>query len=135
MHSDCKLRERNTHTYLQLQCFEVNCHQRPTHTAATQHTNNDCLVKQHSDSNVHITFIMLILIRKIIKIKKYARNKSTTALLEGIFLKLLKVYLMHKFRSHDPLGSLVACVKVNSSRTTRHSPQSTTTPSTSQQCN
>ena len=47
----------------------------------TKHTNTDCLVKQHSDRNVYITFIILILIRKIIK-KNYIRNESTIALLE-----------------------------------------------------
>ena len=59
-------------------------HQRvPKHT---QHKNTDCLVKQHSDRNVHNTFIMLILIRKMIKLQNYVRNESKIALFEGQLL-------------------------------------------------
>ena len=48
----------------------------------TQHTNTDCLVKQHYDINVYITFIMLIFLRKIIEVKYYVINESTIAFLE-----------------------------------------------------
>ena len=43
-------------------------------------------MQQHSDRNVHITFIMLIIIRNIVKIKNYVRNESTRAQLEGKLL-------------------------------------------------
>ena len=56
----------------------------------TQLTNSYCLVKQYPGRNVHITFNMLILIRKIIKIKNYIRNESTIALLDEKLLNTTK---------------------------------------------
>ena len=75
----------HTHTYLYDAMKRTNkSDQRvPRHA---QHINTDCLARQNSDTNVNISFIVLIRMRKIIKIKYYVRNESTIALLEGKLL-------------------------------------------------
>ena len=49
----------------------------------------------------YIIFFMLILIKKIIKVKNYVRNESTTAQLEGklvnVFLHLQSIFNMQFF--------------------------------------
>ena len=60
---------------------------------------------------------MLILIRKIIKIKKYVRNESKIPLLKKKLLNTLKAYFINKFRLHArptlTLGCLDKCKNKN----------------------
>ena len=105
---------KRTTRYYVMQRTDNDDQRAPRHT---QHTNTDSLVKQHSNRNIHIAFIVLILIRKIINIKNYIKNETTVALFEVKLLKNTKsIILILKLRWHSPLGPLVARVIVRSGK-------------------
>ena len=80
------------------------------HRCEAQPTNYHCLVKQHSDINVNITFIMLILIKQ--SNKKNVKNESTLALFEGKLLNSAESIFNIQISKTRPTLAFVSSVTV-----------------------